>query len=421
MTVNMILPRQNKKIIEVDLPLSVINVNTAAEPTGSIGHPWTLQQWWARRRLTACRVVIFASLVDDPSSYLDNPEEIATERKNLHKLIEQLSLWKNSSNESLLAEARYQIARSVARQRNEAAPTEPAEVLKYLGDPEKNLNIYDPFSGGGCIPLEAQRLGLPTTGTDLNPVAVLITKALIELPPQFMNRRPANPEADPMGIRVGGGRKAEQVAWHGSAGLASDIRYYGRRMRKLAYERIGNLYPNAKLPNGSETTILAWLWARTVPCPNPACGSRMPLLGTFQLSSKKDNLHWIKPVVDRASRTVSFTVQNHNNDVPEKETASGKGAICLSCKTAVSSKYLHEQSIAGNMSKQMTAIVAAGNRKKLFVSPTNEQIQVAAKATPTWKPTQEMTDTPTLVSGRGYGITHWHQLFSERQLVVSQT
>ncbi len=409
------MPR-GKKLIEVDLPLGIINANTGRENTGAKGHPWTLQQWWARRRLTACRVVIFASMVDDPSTYLDDPSKIDVERRRLHRLIECLSLWKNNDNERLLNEARYEIARSVARQHGETAPTEPAEVLAYLGNPDKNLNIYDPFSGGGCIPLEAQRLGLRATGTDLNPVAVLITKALIELPSQFANHPPSNPDTNPIGLTVGQGGNA----WRGAAGLASDIRYYGRRMREMAYKTIGHLYPKVMMSNGNEATILAWFWARTLPCPNPVCSVHTPLVSTFQLSSKPGNEYWIKPIVNGATQSVSFTVQNHKGGVREQDTASSKGALCLSCRTPLSKEYLHEKAIAASLGEQMIAIIADGKRKRQFLSPTDKQIQTATTASPSWRPTQAITNTPK-VSALGFGITHWHQMFNDRQLTALTT
>ena len=412
--------RPNRKLIEVDLPLGVININTAAEPIASKGHPWTMHQWWARRRLTACRVVIFASMVDDPSSYLDDRTEIVTERERLHNLLERLSVWRNSNDEGLIAEARYEIACSVARQRNETAPRNPAEVLAYLGDPEKNLNIYDPFSGGGCIPLEAQRLGLRTTGTDLNPVAVLVTKALVELPYQFSNQQPVNPDADPLGMNRGESRRNNLQTWRGATGLANDITYYGRRMRQMAYARIGHLYPDAVLPDGSEGTVLAWIWARTVRCPSPACGFTVPLVATFQLSSKRGNQHWIRPVADSESRTISFEIQDHNNGIQTRDTASSRGATCLSCKAAISSEYLHHQGTAGNMGEKLIATVAAVNRGKKFLTPTEVDTESAESANPPWRPEQSITYTPK-VSALGFGTTHWHEMFSERQLTSLTT
>ena len=323
-----------RKLIEVDLPLDAINAESAREKSIRHGHPSTLHLWWARRPLAACRAVIFASLVDDP---VDCPEEFpdadsqAAERERLHALIRRLVVWEHSSDANLLAEARYEIARSVARSHDEAAPTEPAAVLDYLNRQAKP--IYDPFCGGGSIPLEAQRLGLRAVGSDLNPVAVLITKALIELPPKFANRPPVNPDSDPMGMTVGRGKKAQHVPWRGAAGLADDIRYYGRKMREMAWERLGHLYPTAKLPDGSEATVIAWLWTRTVPCANPACGVAMPLLKTFQLS--KNNRHWIKPTLHEGTGGVSYTVQDHSKDVPNAGTVGRSGAICTACNGAV--------------------------------------------------------------------------------------
>ena len=294
----------------------------------------------------------------------------------------------NPASRRIIAEARYEIARSVARSRGEAPPRkdDAAAVLRYLAD--KSLPIYDPFAGGGSIPLEAQRLGLHAVASDLNPVAVLINKALIELPPKFNNQPPVNPDADPMGMftgkHVGRGknRKPERVAWRGAAGLADDIRYYGKWMREEAFKRIGHLYPKAKLPNGEEATVIAWLWARTVPCPNPACGVQMPLMTTFQLSKKKGNQHWTKPVVDRKNKTISFVVQRTDTDIPLERTVirGGKGAICVACNETVPHSYIREQSKAGNMGEQMNAIVAEGDRKRLFLSPTSEHIEAAASA-----------------------------------------
>ncbi len=424
-------PAYRKKLIEVDLPLDEINKESAREKHIRHGHPSTLHLWWARRPLAACRVVIFASLVDDPSSCPDEfPTEEAQkkERKRLHDLITQLVKWENvdetkPQNIELLAEARWEIARSVARSRSEPPPDreDPGAVLSYLGD--KALPIYDPFCGGGSIPLEAQRLGLRAVGSDLNPVAVLITKALIELPPQFANRPPVNPDADPMGLAVGKGKHAKQLPWRGAAGLADDIRYYGRKMREMAWERTGHLYPKATLPDGSQAAVIAWLWARNVPCPNPACGARMPLMTNSQVSKKRGRERWIRPVVDQAARTVSFVVQDNLAGVPEGGTVNRNGATCIACKGAVALKYVREQASAGNMSEVMTCIVAEGDRRRVFVEPSDEQVRIAAMAhqNSSSTPSQKMPATAYLVSGRGYGITHWRELFTQRQLAFLAT
>ncbi len=378
-------PPYRRKLIEVDLPLDAINAESAREKSIRHGHPSTLHLWWARRPLAACRAVIFASMVDDPSACEDEfptLEEQAAERERLHDLIRRLVKWestdeRNPQNVELLAQARWEIARSVARSQGEAPPDKDnrAGVLAYLGN--KAQPIYDPFCGGGSIPLEAQRLGLRAVGSDLNPVAVLITKALIELPHQFANQPPVNPGADKTGLPVGKGKKAQVIPWRGAAGLADDIRYYGRWMRERAWERIGHLYPAAKLPDGGEATVIAWLWARTIPCPNPACGVAMPLMKTFQLSTKRGNEHWTRPVVDREAKTVAFVVQNHPGGVPTEATVNRNGATCVACNGTVPLEYVREQSSAGNMGEVMTAIVAEGDRKRLFLSPADDHIQIA--------------------------------------------
>ena len=412
-----------KKLIEVDLPLDDINKQSAREKSIRHGHPSTLHLWWARRPLAACRAVIFASMVDDPSSCPDEfPTEEAqrAERERLHDLIKRLVVWENSSDADLLAEARYEIACSIARSRNERPP-EPSATLAYLRD--KAMPIYDPFCGGGSIPLEAQRLGLRAVGSDLNPVAVLITKALVELPPRFANRPPVNLDADPMGITEGRGKSARTVPWRGAMGLANDIRYYGHRMREMAWDRVGHLYPKAKLHDGGEATVIAWLWARTVPCPNPACGVRMPLMRTFQLSKKEGNQHWTKADVDQEMSSVSFVVQKTPTGFPAEGTVNRNGATCVSCGSVSPLAYVREQSRAGNMGEQMTAIVAEGDRKRLFLSPTEQHIEAALSAKPNARsiPHQKMPTTAYLVSGRGYGITHWRELFTNRQLAVLTT
>ena len=415
-----------RKLIEVDLPLDDINRESAREKSIRHGHPSTLHLWWARRPLAACRAVIFASMVDDPVDCSDEfPTDAAQreERERLHGIIRQLVKWESTdesktAGRELLAVARYEIARSVARTRGETAPTDPAEVLRYLNDNVRP--IYDPFAGGGSIPLEAQRLGLKAVASDLNPVAVLINKALIEIPPQFNGQPPVNPDADRMGMTLGKG-KQQRVPWRGAAGLADDIRYYGRWMREEAFKRIGHLYPQAKLSDGSDATVIAWLWARTVPCPNPACGIAMPLMATFQLSKKKGNEHWTRPIVDREKNRVSFVVQNHSDGVPASGTVNRNGATCLACNGAVKLPYVREQGRAGNMGEVMTAIVVEGNRKRLFLSPTDEHIRAAQGASPVWRPSGSLPEQARSISVQIYGFTEWHKLFTERQLTALTT
>ncbi len=410
-----------KKLIEVNIPLQAINRESAKDASLTHGHPSTLHRYWARRPLAACRAIIFASMVDDPSECTDEfPTESDqnAERNRLHEIIKRLIIWKNSNDENILAEARYEIAFSVARNNgenlgafHEKHKNDPKAVLQYLND--HCPAVYDPFCGGGSIPLEAQRLGLRARGSDLNPLPVLLTKAMIELPPKFHNQPPVNPDADPMGISDG-------MPWKGTAGLADDIRYYGAWMREEAYKRIGHLYPKVQLPDGSSATVVAWLWARTVPCANPACGIQMPLMKTFQLSKKKGNEHWTRPVIARETKTISWIVQTNSDGVP-KLTVDRNGATCIACGNAAKLIYVREQATAGKIGEVMTGIVAEGHKKKNYVSPNDTHVQITRSVTPNWKPRQTMSDTPTLVSGRGYGITHWHQLFTERQLLALNT
>ena len=422
------MPNYRKKLIEVNIPLQDINVESTKDASLTHGHPSTLHRYWARRPLAACRAVIFASMVDDPSECKDEfPTELEqnAERNRLHNIIKRLVVWQNSNDENLLQDARYEIAFSVARNNGEDLiafrsrfQNDSKAVLQYLHN--HCPAVYDPFCGGGSIPLEAQRLGLRARASDLNPLPVLLNKAMIELPPKFHDQNPINPDADPLGMFTGTGRRRTRSPWKGAAGLADDIRYYGAWMQEKAYERIGYLYPKVQLPDRTSATVVAWLWARTVPCINPACGLHMPLMTTFQLSKKNGNKHWIRPIIDRQLNTISWVVQTHNEEIP-KPTVSRTGAYCCGCGTAVKLAYVREQSKAGKMREIMTAVVAEGDRRKLFLSPTEAHIQAAQSADPSRRPHPVMPNNPTLVSGRGYGITHWHQLFTKRQLTTLNT
>ena len=265
--------------------------------------------------------------------------------------------------------------------------------------------------------LEAQRLGLRAVGSDLNPVAVLITKALIELPHMFQGKPPVNPDADPMGISLGKGKKVERVPWRGATGIADDIRYYGRWMRERAWERIGHLYPTAKLPEGGESVVIAWLWARTIPCRNPACGILMPLMRTYQISTKRGNLRWTKPLIDRKEKKVSFVVQNTPNDVPENGTVGRDGAICFACNGTVPLEYVREQARAGFMSETLVGIVAEGKGGRVFLSPTEEHTQAASEAAPPWKPSGTLPEKALGFRVQAYGFKNWHELFTDRELL----
>lgn len=393
----MTVPTYKRKLIEVALPLEAINAESAREKSIRHGHPSTLHLWWARRPLAACRAVLFASLVDDPSS---RPEEFPTEeaqeteRQRLFHLIEQLVKWENSGNETVLAAARAEITRSCD------------------GDPPP---VLDPFAGGGSIPLEAQRLGLEAHASDLNPVAVLINKALIEIPPKFAGRPPVNPEAN-------AGRMAA-TTWPGATGLAEDVRRYGAWMRDEAEKRIGHLYPKVNLPaehGGGEATVIAWLWARTVTCPNPACGAEMPLVRSFWLSKKKGKQAWVEPVVDRAAKRVDFEVRA-GLGAPQEGTVERRGARCVACESPVPLDHVRSEGRAGRMSARLMAIVAEGQRGRVYLSPSDEHVHVAVSAEPTWRPDSPLPHNPRDFKTPNYGMATFADLFTPRQLVALTT
>jgi putative DNA methylase len=372
-----------KKLIEVALPLEAINKASAREKSIRHGHPSTLHLWWARRPLAACRAVLFASLVDDPGD--------DAERQRLFKLIEDLVQWENINNQALLDQAK-------------------AEILKSTGGHPPP--IYDPFCGGGSIPLEAQRLGLEAYASDLNPVAVLITKALIEIPPKFAGQPPVNPEA----------KDKFKTTWPGAMGLAEDVRYYGAWMRDRARERIGHLYPPVKLKDGSDATVIAWLWARTVTYPNPACGSTMPLVQSFVLSTKKGKETWVQPVVEAGARRVRFRI-GCGMGKPADSPKVGRGAKfkCFCCGQVAPDEHIKAEGRAGRMRVQLMAIVAESSRGRIYLEPDEEHIRVAESAAPQWVPDAEMSTNARWFSPPSFGITKFADLFTRRQLVALST
>ena len=382
-----------RKLIEVALPLDAINREAAREKSIRHGHPSTLHLWWARRPLAACRAVLFAQLVDDPSAHPELfPTEEAqdAERQRLFGVIERLVPWEASNDEDILAEAREEIRRSCGEH--------PPPVL-------------DPFCGGGSIPLEAQRLGLEANASDLNPVAVLITKALIELPARFAGRPPVRPND--------GDGRLDVRTWKGAQGLAEDLRYYGAWMRDQAKARIGHLYPTAPLPGGGKATVIAWIWARTVTCPNPACGARMPLVRSFWLGKKKGKEAWVRPVVEGGS--VRFEIGHGASGPPVEGTVSRTGATCLVCNTPVPLAHIRAEGKAGRMGAQLMAIVAEGNRERIYLPSDPEHEKAADVPRPEGVPETEIPYNPRDLKAPNYGMTHYADLFTNRQLTALVT
>ncbi|MCL2716066.1 MAG: DUF1156 domain-containing protein [Alphaproteobacteria bacterium] len=415
-----------KKLIEVSIPLEAINKASAREKSIRHGHPSTLHLWWARRPLAACRAVLFSQLVDDPSAWPDRfPTEEAqdVERKRLHTIIERLVPWEASNDEAILNEARWEIARSVAWGLGEEPPHkgDGKAILDFLQT--KAPPVYDPFSGGGSIPLEAQRLGLRAYGSDLNPVAVLIGKALVEIPPKFAGQAPVNPKAR--------AEFARGARWNGKGaqGLAEDVRHYGQWMRDEAEKRIGHLYPKAKLPDGSEATVIAWLWARTVRSPDPAAnGAMVPLVSSFMLSTKEGKKAWVEPVIDaKAEDGWRFEVKTGNlSKSQEAELKQGtigrsSGGTCVVTRTAMPFSYVRQEGQTRGLGVRLMAVVAEGPRGRIYLPPTKEHASAADRAEPAWEPEGDLPNNPRDFKTPNYGMKTFASLFTPRQLVALTT
>lgn len=380
-----------RKLIEVALPLQAINEASAREKSIRHGHPSTLHLWWARRPLAACRAVLFSQLVDDPSAHPDQfptEEAQARERERLFQLIGELVLWENSANERVLNAARAEIR------------------MSFGGDLPP---VLDPFAGGGSIPLEAQRLGLEAHAGDLNPVAVMICKALIELPYKFRGQAPVSKRHE---LSMGG------ESWPGARGLAADIRHYGEWMLRQAKRRIGHLYPVAALPQGGQAPVIAWLWARTVACPNPACGGRAPLLRSFLLSSKAGKRVWMRPVP--RGKQVEFEIVQ-GDGAPEEGTVSRTGGRCLLCGSPIPLAHIRTEGRAGRLGPQLMTVVAEGQRERIYLPANAEHTRAADVPPPAGVPP---TDLPKEALGfrvQNYGLTHHADLFTPRQLTAMVT
>ena len=458
-----------KKLIEVALPLDAINTASAREKSIRHGHPSTLHLWWARRPLAAARAVIFAQMVDDPSEYVDvllsdpaakraaqqalkkrlgeMPASRATggpsgpvdrqalgdmaaelERERLFRLLEELVLWENTTNEEVLKRARDEVWQSWRRACAEHADHPRAAELF---DRHTLPAFHDPFAGGGALPLEAQRLGLEAHASDLNPVAVLINKAMIEIPPKFAGRPPVNQESRTEPTVVA-------RTWRGAQGLAEDVRHYGRWMRDEAEKRIGHLYPQVEITpavvqerpdlkayEGRKLTVIAWLWARTVKSPNPAFADvDVPLASTFMLSTKKGKEAYVEPVIE--GRGYRFTVKvgvPPDADAAKAGTKVARGSFrCVMSDVPIQYAYIDDEANAGRMRERLMAVVVAGDRTRLYLSPLPHAEAVAHDAKPPWKP-----DTPSRgtwasnAQGRRYGFRTFGDYFTPRQLVALTT
>ena len=368
---------------------------------------------------------MFAQIVDDPSAWPDEfptEKEQARERERLHSIIKEMVPWKATNDELILGKARYEIARSIARGHGETLPprNDTNAVLDYLATHAPP--VCDPFCGGGSIPLEAQRLGLRAHGSDLNPVAVLVSKATCEIPPKFANQPSVNPDRDP------------HVVWKGAEGLADDIRYYGQWMRKEAESRIGHLYPKVCITKtmaadrgdlrpyvGQDLTIIAWLWARTVASPDPMMrGKHVPLVRSFALSTKKNRPVWVDPIIESDATTYRFAIRT-GSGTPQDGTVSRRGGRCLLTGTPMPFTHIRTEGKAGRMGERLMAVVAEGTRRRIYLNPTDEMEVVARSAAPKWRPSSELPHNPRDFKTPNYGMSSFAHLFSDRQLVALTT
>ncbi len=422
--------KSKKKLIEVALPLEAINIASAREKSIRHGHPSTLHLWWARRPLAAARAVIFAQMVDDPSSLPDlfpTEKKQEKERQRLFKIIKDLVKWENTNNEEVLNKARNEIWQSWRRA---CAENVDHPQAKELFNRTKLPSFHDPFAGGGALPLEAQRLGMESFASDLNPVAVLINKSMIEIPSKFQGRFPVNPNV----IR---NMDLFQKKWTGAHGIAEDVRYYGKWLRDEAERRIGSLYPKVEVTKemtkersdlepfvGKKLTVIAWLWARTVKSPDPAFNNvHVPLVSTFILSSKPDKVVFIEPVVKGDSYSFSIKIGKPIEALPAKngtKLARGANFRCLVSNSPISGDYLKEEGKSGRMQSRLMAIVVDSDKGRIFLPPSDEHEYSAHQPEPKWKPDQEL-EGKSAVQLPLYGMKEYWQLYTPRQLVALVT
>lgn len=432
-----------KKLIEVALPLDAINAASAREKTIRHGHPSSLHLWWARRPLAAARAVIFSQLVHDPEDLwrYQNPgiepnKQVrghwTKARARLFKVIEDIVLWENTSNEEVLEKARQEIRQSWIEvcELNKEHP----QAAK-LFDPNKMPGLHDPFAGGGAIPLEAQRLGLEAYASDLNPVAVLINKAMIEIPPKFSGHAPIGPE-------LGSNKKSRKLGlsetWRGAAGLAEDVRRYGEWMRAEAFSRIGQFYPpieittamvrdrpDLKQYEGKKLKVIAWLWARTVKSPNPAFSHvDVPLASSFILSIKSGKEAYVEPTIAEGGYSFRVKVGKPPADAGEgTKAARGANFRCLMSQIAIAPDYIKSEAMAGRMGERLMAIVAEGVKGRVYLTPSLEQEVLASSAVPenTASIHVPLANDPRNLWCLKYGLDHFDVLFTSRQLLVLTT
>jgi putative DNA methylase len=407
-----------KKLIEVALPLDDINAEAIREKSIRHGHPSTLHLWWARRPLAVARAVLFAQLVNDPGyeRHLQrgvSKEAAEKERERLFGIMRRLVKWENTNDEEVLREAREEIWKSWR---------ETCELNKGIPgfDPDKLPAFHDPFAGGGTIPLEAQRLGLESYASDLNPVAVMINKAMIEIPPKFAGLPPVNPETKGMLVQT-----ADD--WKGTRGLVEDIKYYGQWIRDEAFKRIGHLYPKIDVPEeygGGKGTVIAWIWARTVKSPNPAYNHvEVPLISSYYLSPKTGREVYIEPVIEGDKYRFTIKKGKPKDSSVKNGTKLARGAHfkCILSGTPITPDYIKNEGVQGRMGTRMIAVVVESSIGRIFLPASDEMEMIAKKAEPSWLPDAEIPGDRRSMFTPLYGLTHFYHLFTPRQLVALTT
>lgn len=379
-----------RKLIEVALPLEAINVASFAEKNRKVGKPQNLHQWWSRKPVTAARAMLIAQLVDDPSCHPETfptEEDVRAERARLHSLIERSVEWEE-----------------VVR----PTPQFLADLRAVLPD----VTITDPFVGGGSLALAAAQLGVNSASSDLNPVAVALSRALVDVPTRFLNRDPVNP----------GARDAQFPLRSGTAGLVADVEAYGQWMLAEARARLGQHYPPIE-----GRTVLAWVWARQVLCPNPACQIQVPLVSKWTLAKKRGKEVVMVPRVvhepaARGGSRFEFTISKDRRDLLTRGTMSGRtGTECLNCGTAISVAHVRSEAMAGRMSLTLTAIAADGGRTREYFAPTAEHKAAAQVERPMDSISGAISTNPRWFSPPLYGLTDFSDLFTDRQLLAVTT
>lgn len=409
-----------KKLIEVALPLDDINEAASREKSIRHGHPSTLHLWWARRPLAAARAVIFAQMVNDPGyeRHLGrgvNKDKAKIERDRLFAIMRKLVLWENSTNTEVIESARAEIWKSW-RETCDLNRSHPQ--AKDLFNSEVLPSFHDPFAGGGALPLEAMRLGLKSYASDLNPVAVMINKSMIEIPARFQNQCPIGP------IPIDDRQATLEQDWNGAKGLGEDVKRYGQWMRDEATKRVGQLYPQVDLPKelgGGKSTVIAWLWARTVKSPNPAFSHiDVPLVTSFVLANKEGKEAYVKPIIEGDSYRFEVVREKAPADARGGTKAAGSGSafLCLMSKSPMDFKYLREEAKRGRMGQKLMAIVVEGHRGRLYLSPTKEQEALATSQAPDWTPDTALPEKALGFRIQEYGMLKWSDLFTKRQLVA---